>query len=113
MKQQEEQDGTGRDNKQQGQLKYGEMDIPECEARGPQVSWSPAASRFHHLDPIQNCPDQCGDTRCGLFVVMGDALQYHLICPVNQLSHRAVETSETGGDCHTAERTGRSQSMGH
>lgn len=65
-----------------------------------------------HLHPVQHSPDQRGNARCGLFVVMRYALQHHLICPVNQLSHRAVETSETGGDGLTAERTDGDES-GH
>ncbi len=63
-----------------------------------------------HLDPIQHSPDHRGNARCGLSLVMSNALQHHLIGPVNQLSHRLVKTTETGGDGLTAGRTGRDRS---
>lgn len=36
---------------------------------------------------------------------MGRTLQHHLVCPTNQLSHRQVETCETGGDGLAAGKT--------
>lgn len=58
-----------------------------------------------HLHPVQHGPDHRSNACCGLLVVVGDALQHHLICPANQLSHRVVEAGKTGGDSLTAERT--------
>lgn len=60
-----------------------------------------------HLHSSQHCPDHGGNTCCGLSVALGVSLQHQLICPANQLSHRLVEMSETGGNSLTAERTDR------